>query len=53
MSKQKVDNTNSETATDELRDDVLENVTGGENASSGIGIIREPTQHPAKVSIPS
>jgi hypothetical protein len=53
MSKQKADNGNSDRATAELGDDVLENVTGGEDASSGIKIFREPTQHPSKVFIPS
>jgi hypothetical protein len=49
------DNGNSEwTATaEQLGDDTLDNVTGGRDAPGAIGICREPTRHPAKVSVPS
>jgi hypothetical protein len=53
---QKADNGHSEWAAtpEKLGDDMLENVGGGRDASSEtIGIFREPTRHPAKVSVPS
>jgi hypothetical protein len=52
---QKADKGNSEWAAtaEQLGDDTLENVRGGRDASSEtIGIFREPTRHPAKVSVP-
>ena len=50
------DNGHSERAAtaEQLGDDTLESVRGGRDASSEtIGIFREPTRHPAKVSVPS
>jgi len=52
MSKQKVDNGNSEraAAVEELSDDMLEHMAGGKVET--IGIFREYTRHPAKSSVP-
>ena len=52
MSKQKADSSDSKRAatTEELGADALERVTGGRGET--IGIVREHTRHPAKVSVP-
>ena len=52
---QKADNGNPErdTTAKELSDDALEGVTGGKASNPAtIGIVREPTRHPAKVVVP-
>ena len=41
------------TTAKELSDDALEGVTGGKASNPAtIGIVREPTRHPAKVVVP-